>query len=349
VQGGGEWGGDGKKDNERLEERGDPSPEGGFHPDGLPGSDAIEQQKVSPPKKPFYGFREHGKYQSIGGSRGSRTGLFYVVTNGNQMDVPGLLHAYGSISVGEPGNTDTKYLSPGVGVTVEGKTLVYLMTGTEKGKPSTILVCNNDFSDVRAIPPQAVDAVVPPTSPPELSRIVSTVQAYGKLLYEQKKSKSKVKGGDENISEAKEEEDPPSSHGNHSLGIGDDAKDPAFVQAWEPKHAKRVPAPPSSASPKVGKKEQSHGSKKKSSKRKTYKRNLEGTADAEASGRTEKGRKQEPPPSNIICAPGAQQITPSLGPHSIQEMVQVLQQQLGGLHHIGGNIELHFHFDSTKK
>lgn len=318
--------------------------------------DVLEKQHNVLSEKPFYGIPEQGTFRAIGGSHKSSNGLYYLVAETNQLSADGFSHVYSSVSIGEPGGSSTKYLSPGVGVTVGERTLIYLATGAQKGKSSSLLVSNMDLSDVEAISSSDVTSLKPPERNPELNLIARAVQEYGKKFLATREANLKGNGGDENLTSPESGVAILPSSGKVSLGLGDDLSDQAFIHTWAPINAKQVPVQHSSALPhgvSTGRLYKQSGSKKKGRAKNPSKRvemSVEGSSsDVNSSIRTEKARKTETSPSNIIGTAVEQQNMHSLDPQTIADMAQVFQQQLGGIHHIGGNLELHFHFDGPKK
>jgi len=306
----------------------------------------------------FLGIQADGTYKAVGGGRSTKPSVMYLDAKNNSAKLAGFGHVYFSTSFsGADGKV--RYLSPGVLLVTGSAKLVYLGTGTRRGKPTTLIVCNDDFSDVSEIPPSAVMSLKPPNREPDMTAMWTAMTEYGSQLVERSKALLEEKGL---TSDAKTEKTPAcqqkvlsSSDGSCATGL-DDSKDPAFLAQWTPHDEKRVVRPPHRDTPSTTPTAKSHSSGKKRPARKLKKQTKSGGESEESPKRSAKSHKQEEGERNITLPSrsttsmeGAAQQTTSAITKEMQDIAQALAHTLGGVHHVMGNIELHFHFDNGKQ
>jgi hypothetical protein len=301
------------------------------------GNEGIKKQEI------FCGIAEPGAYKNIGGSHKSGCQVHYLVGDKNVQHMDGFTKVYLNVSVLR-GIEKPFYLSPGVRVVVDDAELIYLGTGTHKGLPTQLVVCGTNFQNVQEISPAWVSQLAPPPSSPDLNMIMETLQQYGA-------SRGNKKHG--TLGETPASSSPEDNFGtdlNDSVVSDGKYYDPVFAEAWTPKNPKRVSVPHGSSSSVRGTVSRSQ-KKKVSKKRPTSKiaaSSNEGEENFEAKTKapkvmTSKGRA--PIPSVPVEEPSG---APLLDPQMMEKCMQVAAQHLGGMHHVLGNIELHFHFDGKK-
>ena len=301
-------------------------------------------------KPAFEGVRGTGNYRLIGGSHHSRWAVSYLIGSDNVWKIPGFRTVYLQVSVvrGER----TLYLSPGILLQLgDVGDYIYCGTGTQKGHSSEFIVCDSEFQNVQTNSPSALCGLVAPQEAPNLPRIQRVVEDFGRKLFAQTEAKQWTLGP---IKRA--ETSNCNVGGDHECFqlLDNHEVDPAWKNTWKAMDVKRQPVPPhrlgDEASPvtpepkSMKKKERKQKGTKGSNGNSSRKKRETPDENGSDVGHTEPDSRKSGKIELLHCdhqeVPGLTTID--------QSQLQTVLAALGagfGVRGVGGNVELHFHFD----